>query len=148
MHSLPRCRVSPLVPAVQGGFPYLGMKTLNAEALAARWSVAPLRPGGLGLEPWRCPGSPELPSLAVESSDSVLGCTLSVRMAVPGVLTHTLRPVLEFRLHPQPGGGACDCLFHIPIEIVPAGSPWPCGCGGSQVPTDSVASAALTWAWQ
>lgn len=81
------------------------MKTLNAETLAARLRVAPLRPGGLDLEPWRCPGSPESPSLVVESSDSVLGCTLSVRMAVPGALTHTLRPVLEFRLHPQLGAG-------------------------------------------
>lgn len=81
------------------------MKTLTAEALAARLRVAPLHPGGLDLELWRCPGSPEPPSLAVESSDSLLGCTLSVRMAVPGVLTQTLRPVLEFRLHPQLGAG-------------------------------------------
>lgn len=134
MHSLPRCRVSPLVPAVQGGFPYLGMKTLNAEAFAARLRVAPLHPRGLGLEPWRCPGSPELPSLAVESSDSVLGCTLSVRMAVPGVLTHTLLPVLEFRLHPQPWGGACDYWFHIPIEIVRQDRPGPASLEAARCP--------------
>lgn len=73
------------------------MKTLTAEALAARLRVAPLHPGRLDLELWRCPGSLEPLSLAVESSDSLLGCTLSVRMAVPGVL--------EFRLHPQLGAG-------------------------------------------
>lgn len=100
---------------VQDGFLDLGTKTLNAEVLAARLRVAPLHPGCLGLKPWRCPGSPEPPSLAMESSDSILGCTLSVRMAVPGVLTQTLLPVLEFRLHPQLGVGlvtvSCTALL-------------------------------------
>lgn len=34
----PRSGASPLAPGVQGGFPYLGMKTLNADALAAQWA--------------------------------------------------------------------------------------------------------------
>lgn len=113
-YSLPPERGEPST-RVQDGFLDLGTKILNAEVLAARLRVAPLHPEYLGLEPWRCPGSPEPPSLAVESSDSVLGCTLSVRMAVPGVLTQTLHPVLEFRLHPQLGVGlvtvSCTALL-------------------------------------
>lgn len=120
MHSLPPERGEPSSTRVQDGFLDLGTKILNAKVLAARLRVAPLYPGYLGLEPWRCPGSPEPPSLAVESSDSVLGCTLSVRMAVPGVLTQTLGPVLEFRLHPQLGVGlvtvSCTALLRASLQ--------------------------------
>lgn len=106
--SLPRSRTGPLVPGAYGGCPYRGAKTLKAEAFAAGLRVGLLLPEDLGLESWRCYASPSLPAQRWSLVDCVPGCTLSVRMAVPGVLTRDCAPGPGVPASSPAGGGACD----------------------------------------
>lgn len=100
-YPLPRRRASPLVPGAYGGCPYLGMKTLEAEALAAGIEGGPAAPRGSGPGILEVPWLPESLSLAVESSRLRPGLYSVSQAGSARSPDPDSAPSPEFRLHLQ-----------------------------------------------